>query len=139
MQSKSLAKHTVSDCPGALKRIGEDISDVAPAAKSMKLVGDINSSYMEELRLAWSKVKSLFPDVERMMPESISMSSFDLVAFQTAMASGSTYSCGGNILWADPFYSASPSVPVNRNGAPPPSQCVNHRQAVRHNILLLSE
>jgi hypothetical protein len=46
------------------------------------------------------------------------MSGFSQHQFMESMRTRGNYTCVGNLFWADPFYMATPSVPINRRGAP---------------------
>jgi hypothetical protein len=49
------------------------------------------------------------------------MAGFNAQQFTESMDKHGRYTCGGNLFWADPFYTSTPGVPINRRGATYPN------------------
>jgi hypothetical protein len=82
-------------------------------------------SYLADLDTAWQKVNDhpVFHDLPRLQTQPMGMAGFDIRQFTESMATHGSYTCGGNLFWADPFYTSTPGVPINRRGAPLLSKC----------------
>ena len=113
----------------------------AGAAQSMSDVFKLNAGYLADLDVAWQKVTGhpVFQGIHRTYTSPIGMTGFDLQEFTTSIEKHGTYTCGGNLFWADLFYTGTPGVPINRRGAPvlvrvtpppPPADC--HAHVYRH-------
>ena len=78
----------------------------------------LNASYLADLDIAWQKVNQhpMFQGIPRLRVPPIGMSAFDLQEFTASIDTHGIYTCGGNVFWADPFYTGTPGVPINRRG-----------------------
>lgn len=79
----------------------------------------LNASYLAELDVAWQRVLAhpVFQGLPTMQTPPIGIQGFDVTAFSAAMSEHGQYTCGGNLFWADLFYTGTPGVPINRRGA----------------------
>ena len=86
----------------------------------MSDVFKLNAGYLADLDVAWQKVTGhpVFQGIHRTDTSPIGMTGFDLQEFTTSIEKHGTYTCGGNLFWADLFYTGTPGVPINRRGAP---------------------
>ncbi len=46
----------------------------------------------------------------------VGMDGLDIVKFKSKIDNHGTHTCGGNLFWADVFFTATPGVPINRRG-----------------------
>ena len=78
----------------------------------------LNATYFAELDIAWRKVcqHPVFQGLPKMKSQPIGMEGLDIIKFKSNIAQHGTHTCGGNLFWADVFFTATPGVPINRRG-----------------------
>ena len=78
----------------------------------------LNATYFAELDIAYKKVcqHPVFQGLPKMKSQPIGMEGLDIIKFKSNIAQHGTHTCGGNLFWADVFFTATPGVPINRRG-----------------------
>lgn len=78
----------------------------------------LNAAYLADLDVAWQKVNThpVFQGLPKLQTSPIGMQGLDIDQFNHDMSAHDTYTCGGNLFWADPFFTGTPGVPINRRG-----------------------
>jgi hypothetical protein len=78
----------------------------------------LNATYFAELDIAYKKVcqHPVFQGLSKMKTPPIGMDGLDIVKFKSNIDQHGTHTCGGNVFWADVFFTATPGVPINRRG-----------------------
>ena len=79
----------------------------------------LNASYLADLDVAWQTIINhpVFQGITRLETPPVGMTGFDNQQFTRSIDDHNTCTCGGNVFWADPFYTGTPGVPINRRGA----------------------
>ena len=94
------------------------------ASASATLISDrgtfkLNANYLAELDIAWAKLTThpLFQGIATLSIPPVSMQGLDLTKLQEDINNHGTYTCGGNLFWADPVYTGTPGAPRTRPGS----------------------
>ena len=100
---------------------GSIVSTSASASASLSAdhgTFKVNASYLAELDVAWQKINNhpVFQGLPRLQTAPMGMTGFDIRQFTESIDRHGNYTCGGNLFWADPFYTGTPGVPINRRG-----------------------
>ena len=83
---------------------------------------DMNVDHSNSLREAYNRVMECpaFQGIIQKQPPSVAeggrMAPFNTNDYNAAMQTRGIYSCGANILWVNLWWSATPSMPLNRSG-----------------------
>ena len=82
----------------------------------------LNATYLAELDIAWQKVNNhpVFQGLAKLSIPPIGMEGLDVAKFNDNIVTHGTHTCGGNLFWADIFFTGTPGVPINRRGVSPP-------------------
>jgi hypothetical protein len=93
----------------------------------------LNATYFAELDIAWKKVCNhpVFQGLPKMNTPPVGMDGLDIVKFQSNIDNHGTHTCGGNLFWADVFFTATPGVPINRRGVQRITFLFDHTQTNR--------
>ena len=78
----------------------------------------LNATYFAELDIAWKKVCNhpVLQGLPKMKTPPVGLAGLDIDKFKSNIDSHGTHTCGGNVFWADIFFTATPGVPINRRG-----------------------
>jgi len=78
----------------------------------------LNATYFAELDIAWKKVCNhpVFQGLPKMKTPPVGLAGLDIDKLKSNIDNHGTYTCGGNVFWADIFFTATPGVPINRRG-----------------------
>jgi hypothetical protein len=138
MAGRGQKRHTAAASPAASKAPRVECVDaisiglVTPASASASTSASasaamsadhgtfkLNASYLACLDVAWQKINNhpVFQGIPRLQTAPMTMTGFDVQQFTTSMGEHGCYTCGGNLFWANPFYTGTPGVPINRHGA----------------------
>jgi len=70
----------------------------------------------ERMRLRHPQFTGIANDLPLKISQMSHIAPFDAADYQIAIRDKGVYTCGANLFWANPFYTACTGVPVNRAG-----------------------